>query len=77
LDGGRSFFFFSVFFLLLCSPLLLFSSSVSHGAVVVCAAVALKAVMLAVFGAVFPVCAEAQVSAFSLKVLQRGKKMVS
>jgi hypothetical protein len=56
---------------------LLFSSSVSHGAVVVCAAVALKAVMLAVFGAVFPVCAEAQVSAFSLMVLQRGKKMVS
>jgi len=33
------FFFFSVFFFLLCSPLFLFSSSVSHGAVVVCAAV--------------------------------------
>ena len=41
LDCGRPFFFFfSVFFfLLLYSPLFLFSSSVSHGVVVVCAAV--------------------------------------
>jgi len=41
LDCGRPFFFFfsAFFFLLLCSPLFLFSSSVSHGAVVVCAAV--------------------------------------
>ena len=133
LDGGRPFFFFfSVFFLLLYSPLFLFSFSIYHGAVVVCAAVALKAVLLAVadrimawmvvdlssssslcfffcyvllcfcfllqfltmllwcvlrwlwrrycwwcFAAVFPVCAEAHVSAFSSMVLQRGKKMVS
>jgi len=36
------------FFLLLCSPLFMFSSSVSHGAVAVCAVMALKAVLLGI-----------------------------
>ncbi|KAJ6861083.1 hypothetical protein NC651_037227 [Populus alba x Populus x berolinensis] len=74
------------FFLLLYSLLFLFSSSVSHGAVVnwvaACgdddggATVDLLCGGWQCFASVFPVCADALVSAFSsIMVLQRGKKM--